>query len=411
MNDQQPKTTGHMYRTVFFLGTQLAVVAAVVGATRAKVHEAERRRMLPQLRPKPISVRPLHDDPQMVSDEQLGAVLSRLRPRLRGPEPRIYDVAHALRFWGAEARFRDEACLSGHEIRQILVHRAKFAEVWGPDEKPLLFRDRLGVGVRVKEGLATTSHDDHLLAGLAEAGTPLDFPVATQEGKARVHLMVERSLRTFSLNQPECEWSALAYALYLPPAGTWVSSEGQEITFDRIADRLMRGRLSRGPCYGNHRLHVLVILLRVDDLHPLLTPECRAKILDYLQNASATLTESQHPAGFWDKTWASGEPRSESEVGDESETPGPLSDRLQVTGHVLEWLALAPEEVLPPRDVLRRASQWLVQAVMDMEEDEIREGYAFLTHAGRALALWRGRFPAEFIDSIEFEDDRANDKN
>ena len=42
--------------------------------------------------------------------------------------------------------------------------------------------------------------------------------------------------------------------------------------------------------------------------------------------------------------------------------------------------------------------------VLNMEEEQITEGYAFLTHAGRALALWRGRFPAEFIESIKFMD-------
>ena len=94
--------------------------------------------------------------------------------------------------------------------------------------------------------------------------------------------MLEHSLDEFRLNQQEYEWSALAYVLYLPPARSWVTAEGQRITFDRLADRIMREDLSRGVCAAHHRMHALVAMLRVDDQTPIIADATRVRVLNYL---------------------------------------------------------------------------------------------------------------------------------
>lgn len=71
------------------------------------------------------------------------------------------------------------------------------------------------------------------------------------------------------------------------------------------------------------------------------------------------------------------------------------------TGHALEWWALAPEEILPPREVIQRAGQWLAKNVMALNDDEIVDKYTFLSHVGRALALWRGHEPLDFIEAMQ----------
>jgi hypothetical protein len=57
---------------------------------------------------------------------------------------------------------------------------------------------------------------------------------------------------------------------------------------------------------------------------------------------------------------------------------------------------MAPEQVHPPRETVVRAAQWLVRTIEGMDAKQIEDNYTFLTHAVRALALWRGCFPAEF---------------
>jgi hypothetical protein len=56
---------------------------------------------------------------------------------------------------------------------------------------------------------------------------------------------------------------------------------------------------------------------------------------------------------------------------------------------------MAPRESHPPRDTLVRAGQWLVATIEEMSDDTIAANYTFLSHAGRALALWRGKQVAD----------------
>ena len=70
-----------------------------------------------------------------------------------------------------------------------------------------------------------------------------------------------------------------------------------------------------------------------------------------------------------------------------------LSERLIVTGHILEWWALCPAELHPPRSVIISAGQWMVRTVDQLSDEKIQSSQVFLTHVGRGLALWRRRSP------------------
>ena len=400
MSDKQQTKTGLVSGGSVFLAVQLALLIVVASVALAKFHDARTRRTLPPMRRIPLSVDPLYDRPDLLSDETLYAVLHKLRPRLRKSKPKINHVDHALRFWGAAAKFSDPECLSGEEMRAILLDHDHFAESWGEEEKPLLMCNEHCVGVRTQEGQATASHVDHTLAGLAEIGTPLDLPIHTHEGPATVGSLLVASLKTFDVNQVEYEWSALAYSLYLESLAPFSDVNGQELTFDLIADRIMRQGLKMGVCYGNHRLHALVVLLRVDQQNQILGKQCRRRIIRHLRNVTATLVDSQHETGFWNQHWATGVgPLPEDD--EEYSKIQPIAKKILATGHALEWWALAPAEVLPPDEVIQRAIDWLAEVVLDMDDEEVGDNYTFLSHVGRAVALWRGHYPAYFIEEME----------
>ncbi len=381
-----------------FLALQVVLVSAAVAWGTWRSRELAAARELPSLRAEPLALTPLYDDPEVIDDEQLRRVLSRLGLRLKGVDTSIGHVDHALRFWGAEAAFDDPEVLSGSDLRQLLTDHSRFAELYGRSRPPLLMDDGRGVRVRVQEGNASSAHFDHTVACLAEAGTALDFPLVTPRQRTTLRAMVERSMREFSLNQTEYEWSALTFALFLPPANRWVSSEGQEITFDRLADRIMREELPNGVCSANHRLYALVAFLRVDTRMleageaPILSPEARREVIAFLEDVTGMLIRHQHPDGFWNRDWPTVTPAGSEPSDREGDA---MADRLIATGHALEWWAVAPEEVHPPRPVAVAAGQWLVAAIDRMSPEEIDRYYPYLSHVGRALALWRGRFPAE----------------
>jgi hypothetical protein len=378
-----------------FVGLQAVLFCGLLGMAAWRYEHLSAPRLLPVPATEAIRVRPLYDEPEMISDEELARVLDKLKPRLRGSQPKINHVDHALRFWGVEAVFADEECLSGVEMRELLLDHRRFSEAWGPKAKPFLIPDVTGgVTLRTKEGHSTASHVDHTIAGLAEVGTPLDFPVLTPDGEYELRAVLEESLRKFSLNQTEYEWSTLAYLHYLPHLKSWYTTEGQEITWERLADRLMRQRLAQGVCFGNHRLHALAMLLRVDETHGLLSLEARDRVVAYLHDVTRRLIASQHAEGYWSANWPGEE--DDGPQAEFAQSPmGPLADRILATGHALEWWAFAPPEVLPPLEVRIRAAGWLVKTIDDLTPEQVNRFYTFLTHAGRALTLWRGHFPAE----------------
>lgn len=380
-----------------FCAVQAVLISAAAGYGSHRYNRLTADRVLPTPRLHPLHVGPLYDRPAVVSDEQLVGVLGLLQPRLRGRQPKINHVDHALRFWGVEATFDDPECLSGVELRELLLDHRAFTAAWGPETKPFLIPDTSGdsdsLSFRTKAGDAAASHYDHSLAGLAEVGTPLDYPVITPIGERPLGAALHYSLAHFSLNQEEYEWSTLALLHYCPDTPRWFTTEGQAITWDRLADRLMRQRLAQGVCYGSHRLHALVMLLRVDaEQQRLLTNECRQRIVEHLQDVTARLVAAQHADGYWDGRWPGDEvdgPQPETVEGPH----GVEADRLLVTGHTLEWWALAPPEVQPPPETVIRAGQWLCRRIPALSPGQITAYYPFLTHAGRALALWRGKLP------------------
>lgn len=382
-------------RILLFALSQAVILGSVVWATNQRWEFRQSLRALPPLRDRAIVLPPLYDQPWMVTDEQLEASLRKLYPRLRGPEPKMNFVDHAFRIWGPDAVFDDPEALSGAEMRDLLLDHKRFAEVW-PHNPPFVVKSKTGLTIRTKEGRETASHTDHSLASISETGISQDYPVQAADEVADFGELVRTSLRDFSLDQMEYEWSALAYTLFLPPVKSWYSTEGQEITWDRLADRLMRESVDKGVCFGQHRQHALVALVRVhDEVAPVLSPAGRKRVIAYLTAVARLLVQGQRAPGYWDEQWYREKPGpapADKAVGGDQ-----LTNRIIVTGHILEWLALAPQEVHPPRENLTRAAQWLVHAIEQLEPGQIKEQYAFVTHAANALALWRKTTPTEFM--------------
>ena len=148
----------------------------------------------------PLEVKPTYDFDTIVSDQQLQTVLSKLVPRNEKQNTRINHVDHALRFWRLDANFEQADALSGTMMRNILTDNKQFVKLYGAGQPSLLIDEATGVGVRVQEGPATSSHFDHTLASLVEVGTPLDYPVRTPTHEATFRAMIANSL---SRIQPE----------------------------------------------------------------------------------------------------------------------------------------------------------------------------------------------------------------
>jgi len=376
--------------TLFLLSQLMLLGTIAVAAIAALPRSAD---PVPQLQNEPRSVTLRYDWPHVITDNQLTRVMTKLRPQLRHERPKINHVDHALRCWGQAATFEDPDCLSGQEMVAMLTDHHAYAAFWGEDAAPLLIGGEFGPGFRTQQGEASASHVDHTLGTLAEIGIPLDYPIHLQDQAppTTVKQLLTAAMLDFRLNQKEYEWTTVAAASYATGPTHWLSQDGEQITFDLLAQRLMRQAWVDGVCYGNHRLYALAMLLQFDDQAQLFRErETRQNVLTHLSEATSRLVKSQADQGYWDENWEDAtRPAQEMEAG------GPTMRRILATGHALEWWAIAPEEVLPPREVVVRGAQWLVVEIEQMEPESVVKNYTFLTHVGRALCLWRGKFPHE----------------
>ena len=357
---------------------------------------------MPRFLTNPRVVRPLFNNELVVSDPQLAIVLKKLVPAFDGP-PKVNFVDHALRLWGTKTRFPEPA-MQGRDLLNSLVDLQEFQSVWGTDAPPFLYPTPHGLAVRTQEGYTTASHIDHLLASLAEVGTDLAYPIRLGPQQTfEMRDLIEHAVANLSLNQQEYEWTVLALALYSPRPADWVTSEGQQVDFDVLASRIMRQPQPQGVCYGQHRLYTLATMLRIDDQirdeeqisgiagndSGLLGIEKRLEVAQYLRDMTAALYRNQSAEGFWDANW----PDPKLPIQDPDTDV--LSRRILATGHTLEWWAIAPESIHPPRDSIIRAGQWLARVIAEMDSAKVEKNYTFLTHAVRALALWRGASASE----------------
>ena len=86
-------------------------------------------------------VESLHNDAEVVTDEELAAVLKKILPRFSRDHLRPNLVEHALRTWGSEIEFTNPDIISGPQMKEFLTDMAKFVDSWGKNANPLIIRE------------------------------------------------------------------------------------------------------------------------------------------------------------------------------------------------------------------------------------------------------------------------------
>ena len=398
--------------SMVFLALQVPIVAAFAWSYASLNPESQRqvRRLvvaksqnvdIPLERDQALEITPLYDDPELVSDEELAAVLKQIIPHFSAKKMKPNHVEHALRAWHVDAKFQDPDAISGEKLRDFLIDYGRFANSWKPEKEtdalpePLL-QERPDDGVYVQWGRESNSasvHHDHLLACLTEAGVPLSQPVFTPNRRDLTFRDVLRqSLRDFRYDERETEWSAMAFGLWLAPTTkSWRLTDGREMSFDMLAKRLLRGHKKMGTCGGTHRLYSLMVLLRLDEQYDILSDDVQQAAYRQLESVRDLLKVTQFEDGHWPYNWPAGE-----DAVNKPDLSIPQFRHVIATGHHLEWLAIAPESLHPPREQIRKAAGWITQKTIAMKESEILDNYTFFSHVGNALAMWRKTSPSKF---------------
>jgi hypothetical protein len=355
----------------------------------------------------PFRIDPVTDLTELVSEKELAVILVDMIPRWE--VFKISRAVHALRLWGPGAEFDTRKhpspypahTFTGKELRDLLLDHEEYLR-FVPAGEPLLLDTKYGVATRTYpisdrfEG--QLGHVDQILCVCGELGLPTDTTIRTPTRTATVAELISESQARFDLGQ-ELEWTAPAYAFYLTPQRAWTNRFGESFCFDDAAVRLLEQTRGAGPCYGTHVPYALICLYRVDAQTPILEPATRRRIVEYFREISAALVESQRPKGYWPKEWTPGVPAAPFESIEAM--PAWRSESLHLlitTSHHLEWIALAPPELRPPRDSVSRAVAFMLDHLQRLAIQRKQHNYLPLSHAARGLCLMINKSPLEVLE-------------
>ena len=360
--------------------TPLRLLAATVGVAAAAAGvwvglpgrvASEQPGAAPAVRPAPITIRRVQDDlAPAVPPARVAAAVDRLA---EPPTPvRWANVLHALRLWGPAARTGGEGRAIDLVTREDAAARAVGFPVHQPTPHGVEFR------TAVTPGGYGEQHWGQTMASLAEAGVGSDQPVGP-EG-ATVRDVVRSHAANFTWDLAEFEWVAVGFALYLPPHPHWVNKHGRPATFDQLMERLCEAPDGRGACFGTHVNYAVTTLLRADDRERILGPAARRHGVERLRRAVGRLATTQSVDGSWD-------PKAVFPLRADGE-PVPAG-RLVLTGHAVEWMALAPRDVPVPGPVVRAAVEYLTANLLTAGRSDLERYYCPYTHAARGVRLWQ----------------------
>jgi hypothetical protein len=271
-------------------------------------------------------------------------------------------MLHYLKFYGPAARIKAGSPEQNYRLLDLLLDSRSSKTLLGHS---FLERTRWGLRFETKHlGMSASpseeQHRDQCLAALAELHVPLSSPLRIGSEELALRDVLRDSISNFHLQEYEIEWTALAYALYLPPASSWTNRYGETYSFDDLANEMLQRPLGAASCRGSHLLYALTGIIRVNEIFPIISTLTQSRVHGRLAQAVSLAVRSQQPDGSWPPNWHLGEY-------DGPRIAGLISDsrlaRMVSTGHLAEWMLYLPTDLRPPRGTLKRAAAWLMSAI------------------------------------------------
>jgi hypothetical protein len=307
----------------------------------------------------------------------------------------VSNLLHYMYFWGTlNSVYAPHAAGIGmNEMLDVLLNGSR-PGWYLPEQAPFFLGQDGFIRVARTNEISGEAHLNQTLATLGAIGVNSSRPIGCLGGPFTVADAVRSSIATFSLVD-EIEWSTLALLYYLPPQRAWQNRWGETFTFDEIARVLMARPLGQGSCAGTHVLFVLSLMMRVNEQYPIISQESVHAIEQYVSAACQLLQSNQHSTGGWTTSWQvplTSRPSSTS--------AREMGGNLLVTGHHLEWIAIAPGDIRPRTAAIQRAVRWCMDELTIDSADALPKDVCARTHAVRAILLLLNRIEEESPDKV-----------
>ncbi len=139
--------------------------------------------------------------------------------------------------------------------------------------------------------------------------------------------------------------------------------------------------LSSRACGGLHVVNVLTKMLGQNHRPPRLSVGKQKQVRAFLANKIQIAVLNQVSDGGWPADWCQ---NSEQHIKEEARYE-PIVERILPTGHLLEWLSSVPPEFRPPEELFLEGVKFLVEALRNVSEKDVREHYCPYSHAVCAI--------------------------
>ena len=234
-----------------------------------------------------------------------------------------------------------------------------------------------GGKLQTRIGPGVQGHPGQFLAMLAQSRVKTDFPILIEGQKFTVADLIQHEKETCR-PKTELTFKLIAFMHYLKSDEKWRSNDGQEWDIQRVIKEELAQPIVGAACGGTHRMtgFSYAVNKRTSRGEAFSGQWLRAK--KFVDDYHDYTFKLQNPDASFSTDWFAG--RADF---------GPVSRRLETTGHITEWLAysLKKEELVEPRMV--RSVSYLTDLLYDNRNE--KWGIGPLGHGLHALALYDER--------------------
>jgi hypothetical protein len=380
----------------WFVGALLAWCCAIAGCSGevpADTRLAVGRYVSGEMDDQPFVLTLRRPQPLAIGNTEIASIRRLSHPLEEGMTASL--ALHVLHAHGLQAVFDNPQLPTGADLLQLFTDDRRGRAFFG---EPAIIKSRYGIrcAVSPNEITAREYHRDQALAVFAEMGLSLSTPFLVGGETLPLRDLLVDSIANYSSRQEELDWTALAYALYLPPITSWQNKYGETFTFDDMTDTLLNRPLNSGSCSGSHLAWAMIAIARVDqESTPILSDPVRKRLWARLRQIVRAAQETQGAEGTWGTDWSLALLPTEAANHGLSDHHT-LAHELLVTSHIAEWCMHLPQELTVPDEVVQRAGRWLFRqwrrvGDSDHGKDFVAKNFCPCSHAAVVLgALCEG---------------------
>jgi hypothetical protein len=317
---------------------------------------------------------------------RLEAAIDMVRGRGLDQSHGFWTVFHGILGLGPDLKMTDSK--TGRQVKAL-----DYIRLGG--EMPGLRFDVEPQGVDVftatdRDRFFAQGHQDQFVAEMAQWGVPLDlaFKVNGKDFTFRDFVRFSKARASTTRNQ-ELAWAIHVISEYDGTELTWTNQFGEKVTFADLmryeldspldAEQCLKRGLPPLACGGTHRFFGLTWALHIHQQKqsgPLTGVwKDAADRIDALKKQAKS---QQNPDGSFSTLWFMGR----------GDNPDP-SQRLNTSGHIFEWLALAlsDEELREPW--VQQAASYLSKLFLELRSEAVEGGSLY--HAVHGLLIYYAR--------------------